>query len=207
MGFLRHQEEQDDVPESETGHHCGAGDCDGGIDFGDEIFLLRVHRIHQNEQGVFLYDEVDENGEYKYVPYFICEDCWLEDQQGLLDTIQGENPVAAKNHLCQCDACQSSILSGELVGLLEYGDLFQDPREPVGSEGPSVQFFPQGEAFYLCTRCLNVLNVEVREYWERDIRHGNECPNGLDERCWRSGECQHVCRHERAYQWASENTT
>ncbi len=208
LGYLEHQQKEEEEEESETGHECGAGDCAGGIDFGDEIFLLRVHRLHQNEQGVFLYDEVDEHGDYMYVPYFVCEECWLGDQEGLMNTIQGESAVKSDRHLRQCDACMSSINSGELVGLLEYGCIVEDPREPVGGDDqPVVNFAAQGEPMYLCTRCLYVLNVEVRAYWEKDIRHGNECPDGLDERCWRSGECQHVCKHERAWQWASENST
>lgn len=186
-----------------SGHTCGA--CGENIRLSQEILCLRVHRIYEND-GVFLYDILDEEGDFTYAPYFLCTSCWEEDQVGLMDTMHGVHPERAHPHLRQCDVCQSSILSGELIGLLETGGLYMDERQPEGTER-SVMFLPQGDPYYFCTYCLNMLNTEVREYWDEDVRNDGECPEGLEERCWRTGECQHVCKHERAWQWASENTT
>jgi len=189
---------------SSSGHTCGA--CEEEIKLGQEIFCLRVHRIYENEEGVFLYDQLDCKGEYVYLPYFLCTDCWEEDQEDLANTIYGAVPDKAHPHLRQCDVCMSSVISGELVGLIEFGALHLDERQPDSGER-SVLFLPRGEPYYLCTCCLNTLNVECREYWDEPVRNNGECELGVEERCWRTGECEHVCKHERAWQWASENIT
>lgn len=187
-----------------SGHSCGA--CGNNIKLGEEIFFLHVHRLVSNEQGVFLSDELDDGGDYVYVPYFLCVNCWDEDCTALMDTVHGVHPDKTFPYLRQCDVCHSSILSGELIGLLESGALFLSEQQPLGFRC-AVNFHSAGDPYYICTVCMNALNTEVREYWEEDVRNDGECPEGLEERCWRTGECQHVCKHERAWQWASENTT
>ncbi len=189
-----------------TGHSCGA--CGEALGFGQEIVCLRVHRIAENEQGCFLYDELDdEDGDFVYAPYFLCTNCWDEDGEALIDTQHGVVPDKAHPLLRQCDVCQSSILSGELIGLMESGSLVPDERQPETTTIAVTFQNSSNDVYYICTVCLNALNTEVREYWEEDVRNDGECAEGLEERCWRNGECEHVCKHERAWQWASENTT
>ena len=178
--------------------------CNDRINIGQEVCFVRVNRIMESNGSVLLYDQTDEAGDYSYPPLFLCNNCWDSECQSLMDTQNGVDVHKASPHLRQCDVCQSSILAGELIGLADSGELKPHIRQPVGVNQLALTFESYAAPFYICTACLNAFNVEVTEYWANDVNNGNECPDGLQERCWRTGDCQHVCKYEMAYQFVEE---
>jgi len=176
-----------DLDWSRTEFSCRVcGEC---ISFAEEVFVVTIAvaqltgRGMQYSQLLFI-----EDGDFLYEPVFLCFNCSEDSQEELGERVRDVPPVADAYAVIDCGSCRSGIRNGEVVALITHGEIRLSKRSPNGITGGSTFEVMDADPTVLCVSCINTLSKEiVDEFWTELVKQFNECPEGTEIRCWRSG--------------------
>jgi hypothetical protein len=177
---------ESDVDWSATGFSCTG--CGEAIDYQEEVFVLTVALAHQGERGIEYAPLIFEDGDFLYEPHFLCFNCRDDELEELCDLMRDVPPVLDQHASFECDACRSGVRSGEVVAIMTHGEVRLSKRSPNGENGGSTFECMDSHPDVLCICCINRLSKDViDELWSEEVRQYNECREGTQIRCWRSG--------------------
>lgn len=180
------EDEEPEIDWSATGFFCTG--CGEAVDFHEEVFVLTVVLVHQGERGLEYSPLIFEDGDFLYEPHFFCFNCRDEELEELNDLMRDIPPVLDHYAGLECDICRSGIRIGEVVAIVTHGEIRLSKRSPNGQNGGSTFECMDSHPDVLCPNCTNRLSKDViDELWADDVKQYNECSEGTQIRCWRSG--------------------
>lgn len=183
MGDDGHLEDYD---WSATGFSCSG--CGEAVEYMEEVFVLTVVLTQPGERGTMYAPLIFEDGDFLYEPHFLCFNCRDEELEELCDLMRDIPPILDQYSILDCDACRSGIRLGEVVAIVTHGEIRLSKRQPNGENGGSTFECMDGHPDVLCVCCVNRLSKDVvKDLWKDDVQQYNECPEGTQIRCWRSG--------------------
>lgn len=186
----------EEAVEEGSGIYCVS--CGDEIVLTDEIFLFHIVHVLPTAAGLQLLDVLEEDGGFRYVPVFWCFDCWEEAQEEVKDQQEDTPPIEADGSVAECDICGSDILVGEAFATAAFGELHCSERAPAREYMP--RFVHMKGDVHVCISCLHHME-ENRDtpIWKDGVAPvpgHSACLDGLFERCWRNGPCDHsTCTH------------
>lgn len=151
--------------------------CGDKLGYGEESYLLQVVTIKADygPMGGFLFSfepVVDHNEDYVFGPHFLEVSCWESEKEDVHLTNEGAEVhklELPQHEVCQCAICQSSITSGELVGVAHLGEVTISDKSPDGEDALEYEI-PDQMPDVVCASCLYTLNENVTEYWEEAVQ-------------------------------------
>lgn len=169
-------------------HLCG--NCSELLLAHKPLYLLYVGRPHVQNGHISFIPEMTQEGEYEHWPYYFHQKCWEEVIESLNELNEDVPPALVEGTIAAtCRGCSSHIIPGELCGVVYFGQLTLSDRAPSGEYALEMAIT---SSQYVCSVCMNDINLSILEgLWGTNeyIRQGNECPDGVQSRCWRYGEC------------------
>jgi len=180
----------------ESDHICS--DCGEELHLTDEVYLVQAVYIGYDANGHlnnFILNDAD--GGYLYEPQFLHEMCWSALWEDFWSEC-GDLHVDQEPQLqvAECDGCSSGIRIHEVSAMVNLGELRRSKRSPDGND--TLYFDPcHGAPMFICIECLTRFNEEAFEMWD-DLTIAGVCRQGIQERCWRYGNCAHGCQLIRA---------
>lgn len=158
----------------------------------EETYLATVcYAVPNGDDGVQYFTVIDEEGGYRYEPYFFDLTCWTEVDDGLKELLEDTRPVEHPDELLACSYCCSSILPLEVFAHIQFGELRHPARRPPGAR--ACRFHQIGERTWaICLSCMTEICEHVLEIWG-DVSQGGECGTCQHARCWRDDECELGC--------------
>ena len=173
--------------------------CGDVIHLTEEIFLLRIVLPFSTASGLMQYDVLNDRGDYKYEPAFFCFSCWEEENEDLQEKQEDVPPVRDSLGVISCDVCHSDVRQGELVGLVEFGELHWSTRSPNFRHTHTFDSLSNDK--HICIACIHHLDTSrLQPLWPGEIEPTPGvavCTEGIFERCWRYGNCtclNRVCK-------------
>jgi hypothetical protein len=155
-------------------HSCGG--CGEEFDPSDQVGLIQVVRPYRifdqtSQQWVLHFEKIlDEDGDFTHAPYFFHKKCWEETERSLLEYMEDLDPIKVDknkhNVACICSCCSSEVAEGEELGVIHDGQFELSAYQPNLSDVLDVAFHSYPD--YLCTTCLNELNVSLIELWDEE---------------------------------------
>lgn len=184
-----YDEDEDDEEGEPAGCLCVS--CESELRIDEEVFLLRVVRASFDGTKLEYFDLIDDEGHYAYEPAFFNFGCWEEEHEQVQDIQEDVPPVQHDAGVILCDICESDILQGETMGLLEIGEVRVAERSPNNQR--TAHFVPIGSAEHLCIACLKHLEDNRTDpIWQNEFEPAPDievCSEGILARCWRAGKC------------------
>lgn len=174
---------------------------------GDEVILVKIVRGQQVPEPaapygtrVEAYDEIDDEGDFRYEPYFMHYSCWELLAEEYSEKIEDLPPIWEDdtNQLVFCQFCRNSIRAWEVFGLLMFGVVKASLRSPNGKAGSiSFKLVEDADQEEICLSCLRGICEESLELWD-DLSQMGECKDCSHIRCWRPeyNPCKCRCGHE-----------
>lgn len=174
---------------------------------GDEVVLVKIVRGQQVRDPAVpsglrkeAYDEIDDQGDYRFDPYFMHFECWELIAEEHSESIADLPPIWDDDTqaLTFCCFCRNSIRAWEVFGLVLFGEVDASLRSPNGEHG-NIKFrlVDDSEPQEVCLSCLRKISDDTLELWDNLSDHG-ECADCTHLRCWRTdyNPCKCPCAHE-----------
>ena len=175
-----------------SGIYCTS--CGDELEFTDEVFMFHIVHVLPTQRKLHVVDVLEADGGFRYIPVFWCFDCWEEAQEEVKDQQEDTPPIEADGSVAECDICGSDILVGEAFATAAFGELHLSDRAP--SREYAAHFVSMKSDTHICIGCLHHME-ENRDtpIWKTGVEPipGHPaCLDGLFERCWRTGSCEHA---------------
>lgn len=151
------------------------------------VVLLMIKPGVENGRLLFYDIYTEDQDDYYYEPGFFHGKNWDEIEETLERYVKERKPVDVPGAVLHCKYCKSGILPGETTGVGLIGEVHRSQRDP-DLHAFGNHFEPLNQPpIVLCISCMLLLNTEVQEVWGDGVCHDNECKQGTEVRCWRSG--------------------
>lgn len=161
------EEDEDDPTECECGIDCAH--CDEPIEPNDAVVLV-VCCVGQHFQGEDQYYVcLDDEGDYKYTPMFMHENCWMgvEDEVRTLES--DVPPTRHDGEFTRCEICGSTILPWEEFASVTTGEMHISSCMPRNQAEPSFQpLQPPRPYCFGCMAHVDELIEDIEEDDEED---------------------------------------
>ena len=163
------------------------------IEYTDPVVMLSVVRPTLTAGTLNLVPlTTEDEGDFLYQPLFFHSTNWDRAEEGLQPYLESVTALPCEQPLLTCAICSSGIAAEETSGLLTFGMFERSRRNPNG-DGFGRRFEADNKDHaVVCIACLRLLNDEVHTLWEDGVCHEDECADGTQTRCWRSG-CPGSC--------------
>lgn len=176
----------------ETGVECA---YDGEpIEYTDLVVVLLMVKPFIVEGQLRFYDVcTTDNKDYLYEPSIFHGKNWDTIEEELETQVRDHKPLEVEGAIVYCKYCKSGILPGETTGVGLLGEIHRSERNPdLGAFCNQLEKLDVAP-IVICISCMLLLNTDVQEIWSDGVCHDNECRQGTEVRCWRSG-CPGNCQ-------------